>query len=540
MVDARERGREAYRRRAWGQAYVEWTSAATEAALAGEDLERLATVCALVGRDESSDEVWARAHQQYVEDADLTGAARCAFWLAFGLLHRGEMAKAQGWLARAARLVRQCGSDCVERGLLLIPMGLQQFAEGDPAAACASFDDAIAIGEEFGAPDLLNLGRLGRGQALIGLGRASEGIGLLDEVMVAVTRDEVSPIASGVIYCAVIETCRETFDPRRAREWTTALGDWCDAQPDLVPFRGQCLVHRSEVLQYSGDWTGALSEANRACELLAGGPAEGAALYQRAEMHRGLGELTEAEVAYRRASHWGRNPQPGLALLRVAQGRVSSAVSTIIRALEEADDVPSRLHLLPAAIEIHIAARDAVAARAAADELTELAAQIDAPMVHAVARTASGAVSLAEGDARSAAVDLRDAATRWRDLEAPYEVGRARALLGRAIGALGDDDSAELEFAAAREIFERLGAAHDARRLTDVTGPKPVARPAGLSEREVEVLVLLAAGETNRAIATHLTISSHTVARHVQNIFAKIGVSTRAAAGAFAFEHDLT
>jgi ATP/maltotriose-dependent transcriptional regulator MalT len=541
-ADTLEQGRESFERRAWADAFAKLSAADQETPLGPEDLERLATAAYLVGRDADSDEVWARAHQEWLRLGAADRAARCGFWLAFRLLLRGEVARGGGWVARARRLLDDGDLDGVEQGYLLLPEAVQRLAGGDAAAAYAAFSQAAKIGDRFRDPDLTTLAGLGRGQALTRLGETAEGAALLDEVMVAVTAGEVSPIVVGIVYCGAIWAYQAAFDVRRAQEWTAALSDWCASQPDLVPFRGQCLVHRSQLLQLRGAWRDAMDEVRRARERLstpAGQPALGMALYQQAELHRLRGQFAEAEEAYREASQWGHPPQPGLALLRLAQGRAEAAAAAIRTALDQAQDRIARATVLAAYAEIVLATGDVPAARTAADELSEIAADLGMPFPHAVAVHATGAVLLAEGETRAALATLRRAWTAWQELQAPYEAARALVLIGRTYQALGDADSAELELDAARRVFQQLGAAPELARLAALSRTASPGAAGGLTAREAQVLRLVAAGKSNRVIAAELAISEHTVARHLQNIFAKLGVASRTAASAFAFEHGL-
>lgn len=535
--------RAAWQRHAWAEAYTRLRAADDEAPLSADDVERLAVAAYLSGREDDWDELLARAHQAFLEDGALERAVRCAFWLAYSLLQRREQARGGGWLARAQTLLTEAHSDCVEQGYLVLPDALRSVYAGDLEGAHERFSYAADVARRFHDADLAALALTGRGRVLIRMGEVARGTDLLDEAMAAVDAGAVSPRVAGDVYCTVIEGCTETFDVRRALDWTGALSRWCDAQPELVPFRGQCLVRRSEILQLHGEFEQALHEAQQACARLSEPPpprpAIGLALYQRAELHRLRGEFDQAEAAYRESSRWTRAPRPGLALLRLAQGQIDAASAAIEVLLEAASEPGLRAKVLAAAVEVALAAGDVSAARAAADELSTLAGRFNAPFLDALTAHSEGAVLLGERDARAALPVLQRAWTLWQELGAAYDAALVRVLTGLACRELDDCDTADMELEAARTVFRQLGAAPDGARvdaLLQLASP-PDAR--GLTKRELEVLRLVARGHTNRAIADALYISERTVHRHLSNIFRKLGLSSRSAATAYAFEHEL-
>jgi DNA-binding CsgD family transcriptional regulator len=535
------RGREAAGRLAWADAYTALSLADRSSSLAGKDLELLATAAYLLGRVNDCLRALQRAQQLHAERGDLRRAARCAFWLVFHLINQGELTQASGWLARANRLLEH-EQECAERGYLLLPVALQHVVAGDYAGARRTATRAAAIGRHAGEADLVALALQLRGRAMVREGRVNEGLVLLDETMVAVVAGELSPPAAGTVYCSVIDACQEIMEWRRAHEWTAALAAWCGKQPDMVIFTGQCLVHRAEILHLHGAWPQAVEEARRAGERLGQGAdsyATGAAFYRQAEVYRVLGDFTAAEDAYQQASRWGREPQPGLALLRLAQGRTDAAAAAIRRVLAETSEKFRRARLLPAQVEIMLAVGEVKAAADAASELTGIASGYETAALRAVADHAHGAVLLAEGDARAAVVALRGAWQVWRELEAPYEAARVRVLVGLGCRALGDEEAAAMELDAARGVFAQLGATPDLARLETLDGRESAAKGHGLTARELQVLRLLAAGKTNHAIATDLVLAEKTVDRHVTNIYTKLGVSSRAAATAYAYQHRL-
>ena len=541
VPDDLERGRESYARRAWKDAYESLSRADQASPLGAEDLELLATSAYMLGRDNDLSAL-ERAYHGYLEAGEALRAARCAFWVGMHLSTLGEIGRGTGWLGRARRLVEHEGRECVEQGYLLLPLMFQQEAAGEYEAAAATAAEAAKIGERFRDQDLFALAVQAQGILLVNMGRVVEGLGLLDEAMVAVTEGKLSPIVSGLVYCGVITGCQDAYELRRAQEWTAALTRWCKEQPDMVAFTGTCMVHRAEIMQLHGSWPNALEEARRAgerCARAMNRAAAAQARYRQGEVHRLRGEFAAAEEAYQDASRGGWEPQPGLALLRLAQADTAAAGASIRRAVGETFEPSKRVGLLPAYVEIMLAIGDIQEARNASRELGEISAGFQSSMLGAMVAHARGAVDLADGDFRAALVALRHAQQIWQELEVPYEAARVRVLLGLACRALGDDDTAALELEAAREAFADLGAAPDLARVDALTRRASPINAHGLTLRELEVLRLIAAGKTNKAIAAELVLSERTVERHVSNIFTKLGLSSRTAATAYAYEHRL-
>jgi ATP/maltotriose-dependent transcriptional regulator MalT len=537
--EALRRGREAFHRRAWREACDALSRADQAARLGCDDLERLAVAAYLVGGEKEFHASLERAHDAHVAQGDCRRAARAAFWLGLTLLFRGDTGRGTGWLTRARRHVG--GVDCVEHGYLLLPLAEQQLRQGDCATARDTACEAARTGERFRDQDLVACARHVEGRARIANGDVAGGLALLDEAMLAVTDGEVSPIFTGLIYCSVIAACHEVLALGRAHEWTAALARWCADQPEMVAFTGTCLAHRAEILQLHGAWPEAMAEAGRACDRgndRSNAHSAGAGFYRQAEIHRLRGEFAAAEACYHQAVRLGMEAQPGLALLRMAQGRHDAAAAAMHRVLAATPDPLRRALLLPAHVDILLAAGHLEQAALACRELEAIARRFDTEVLRAHAAFARAAVELAGEHPDAGLAPLRTALATWQQLEAPYEAARVRTLLGQASRLLGDDEAARLEFETARGMLQRLGAAPDVARLDALLAP--VRRPSRmLTARERQVLRLVAAGSTNRQIAGRLNVSERTVDRHVSNILTNLDGPSRAAATAYAYEHAL-
>jgi RNA polymerase sigma factor (sigma-70 family) len=531
-----------FERGEWSAAFELMSRLDARHELDGHALESFATAAYMIGRETTFLALLERAFEARCAAAETLKAARSAFWIGLTLMFRGEYGRGGGWLARSERLVEAHGKDCVERGYILLPRIEGSLASGDPAAADHQASEAVLIGEQFGDDDLVAIARHFKGRIQIEAGNIREGLSLLDETMVAATGAKLSPIVTGLVYCSVIEICQSFQIHRRAKEWTDALTGWCGRQPELVAFTGRCLIHRSEILIFDGKWAEALAEAGAASRRLLAGPVEhhaGPAYYQEGEVLRLSGRFDEADESYRSASRLGFDPQPGLALMRLRQGKTQSALSSIKRTLASVRGPVGRIRLLPAAIEIMLAVGNMEAARDLSDELSGLAVRHVSDAVEAASAEATGDLSVAEGNLEEALPRYGRAAEVWRELHAPYRLSRLRLKIGRTCAALGDREGGRREVEAARDVFDELGAEPDRRAADEFLRGLSQAKESLLTRRQTEVLQLIAEGLTNREIAERLGLSERTVDRHVSDALTRMDAPTRAAATAVAISRGL-
>lgn len=539
LVDDLAQARTDYERGDWTAALDIWSDLEPNE-MSGDDLHAAALAAYLLGRREASVDFHQRGFARYQQAGSAAGALRCCFHLAVIFGSGGEHALESGWTTRAEQLLADLDDDAVEHGYVaLLHMYRHLGSDNLPAATLAAAAVAAA-GRRHRDHDLLAFGLSCQGRLAIFAGRIADGLALLDEAMVGATAHELSPVVFGHVYCAAIEGCQEIADFGRVAEWTSALHRWCLTQPGLVAFTGQCSVHRGQLMRVHGAWSEALEEFASAIEryrragfLAAAGLAE----CERGDVLRQRGEFDAAETAYERSSEHGFDPQPGLALLWSALGANDAAVAAVRRLVAEASDPVTRCRLLPAAVDVLLSAGALDEARAVTVQLDEVARQIGTEALQAYAAFASGTVELAAGDAAGALPYLRKARHLWAQAHCPYEGARVRLMTGRALTALGDDESARKELAAACATFRELGANPAAEQAGHLLWPG--GHPGGLTGREVEVLGLVASGRSNAQIAAELVLSEKTVARHLSNIFAKLDVESRTAAAAFAFAHRL-
>jgi ATP/maltotriose-dependent transcriptional regulator MalT len=537
-VQAIAEARAAFSAHNWPLAFDLLSRADVENELSAEDLDALGDAAWWLGRLDDSVSARQRAYESYLRSGDGDRAAMAALATALALGDRGEDALASGWRARARRLAEE-QPESLAAGFLQSVEADAAFHAGSPEESIAKAREAQRIGSMHLDKTLVAWGMHIEGHVLAKQGRYSEGWALLDESMVTVAGDDLKPSWVGLMHCGMLLACEYLADPHRGWQWVRTTEKWLEDHPGAILYSGVCRIHKVRIMQLKGVWPDAEAEAWKASEDLMGIHVytEARCYYEIAEIKRLRGEYDTAQELYQKAHQLGFDPQPGFAQLRLAQGRLDAAAAGIRRALDVAHDKPTEAALLPYRIEISLAASDLDEASAAADRLSEIADEFNSPGMLASAATGRGAVLLARGDAQGAVTELRRAIDGWLQIDCPYELARARVLSAAALQMLADDDGASLELNAARKTFEELGAVPDARRVAELLHGGE--HPAGLTDREIEVLGLVAAGRSNREIATDLFISERTVARHVSNIFTKLGVPSRAAAASFALRRGL-
>ena len=535
-----ERVRETVRTGPWLHVYQD-LSGRDPARLAAVELEALAEAAWWLCKTDESIAARQRAYAAFRDTNDDRGAARAAARLFHDHFYRGEGAVAVGWLRRGFRHV-EADPDCVESGWLRMAEAELHLHRGPLEQAVAGAAKAIRTARDHRDADLAAVAMQIQGRALIAQGSIGDGLALLDEAMTCVLAGELAPLYTGWVYCSVILACKDLADLQRASEWTEAARSWCEALPATTPYsQGLCRIYRGEVLALRGAWAEAEAELRRAHQQLLPHKPQGAAeaSYGVGEVLRRRGDLAGAAQAFVRAQQLGWDPQPGMALLRLAQGRAEAAAAALRFALASPTvDRFGRARLLAAQVEVAIAAGRLDEARRAARELVTIADGLSSAVVRATASMAQGALQLAAGSPTAALEQLLRGLSGWRELQLPYEEATARLLIGTIQRMLGDDEGGRIEINAARVGFERLRATADARHAAALLQQRR-ASPRVLTDRQVQVLQLVAAGKNNRDIAGALHLSEHTVARHMQNVFAKLGVSSRAAATSSALRQGL-
>jgi ATP/maltotriose-dependent transcriptional regulator MalT len=538
-VEELERARSAVDALRWDEAYAAFHAAAEVAPLSPEDLESLADAAWWIGRTDESLARSEDAYHQHLAAGRAAHAARLAIEVGFLWLLRGEETVGSGWVRRAARQLADL-PEGPEHGYLHYLDAQAALDDGDLERAVEVSRSIQRIAARHDDVTLGAIGLVLEGSAQVKAGHVDEGLALLDEAMLPVRAGRVAPSWAGNLYCHLMSLFFELADLRRARDWTDATERWCDQHSNAAMFAGICRVHRAQLLHLQGAWDDAERQATQVCRDLAdmnlAVVAEGR--YQIAELRRLRGDLDGAEQAYQQAHDLGREPQPGLALLRLAQGRTAAASTAIRAALATVDASLQRVPLLSAQVEISAATGTPEAASIASQAAAELARVADtygtAGLI-AAARHAAGVAHLVADEADRAIPLLRDARGRWLDLGAPREAAHARARLGEAYAAVGDAEAAERESSAGRQVLEELGAIGDLQAMAGSRAGAAGGLPGGLTRREAEVLACMAAGRSNRQIAATLSISERTVERHLSNIFVKLGVASRTEAAAFAF-----
>jgi len=531
--------RDALARRDWAAARRDFLAAKAQDALRSDDVYALAEADWWLGLIQEALAAYEESYHRYLRDDRRERAAMSALELAGTLFLRGDQAEGSGWLSRFHRLLNEIpeGVEHAYAKYIALEAHAAEMPLADVVEQARQIHEAA---QRHADPNLAALTLVIEGRAMIKSGWAEDGMALLDEAMLDVMSDQMNPAYAGNIYCNMIAACHELGDLRRMRQWTKSLARWCKQIPPAMLFTGICRVHQAQLLAVSGAWEQAEREASQVCTDLEGIQVESVAEahYAVGEVRLRQGDLAAAESALEEADRLGRDPQPALALVRLAQGHPERAKAMLDLALAARAGQPLvRAPLLAGLVEVTLESGELESARNAADELAGIAATFGTEILRARRLQATGAVLVAEDRCVEALPVLREACRVWQDLDAPYDAARVRLLLARACSALSDTDGATRALDAAAAVFDRLGARLDARKIVSLRQAPRL--PDGLTEREVEVLALVAAGQTNRQIAEALVISHKTVARHLSNIFVKCGLATRAGATAYAFEHDL-
>jgi DNA-binding NarL/FixJ family response regulator len=532
--------REHHRASRWGQACEDYAVADATTELALDDLESWAEAAQVTGRIDVAIAVLARCFELRAHAGDVHGATRAMYWLwSAHVFARGEFATAAGWVERAGSLAAEQGSG--DYGWLLVPRAYGCIASGDYAAAEGLLHRATELGMGRGDIDLITIATTMRGRASLKLGSFEGGLALLDQAMVRILTRSTSPRATSVMFCAAIGSCYEVQEVARALEWSVALDQWLATLPRLGgAYFGNCRIYRAILMRLRGDWSRAESELEQACRDLAvdGKLVVGHAWYELGELRRLQGEAG-VEEAFEKAIALGHVAQPGLALHRLSQGNVMAAASGLRRVLAERELAVDRLPLLPALVEVHLAAGQVDAAKDVIDEAERTAQNYPTTAMRALLDGARGAVALTEERFDDALARLREASDRWRELDAPLQTAQVGVRIAEACRALGDEEGALMELRAALATFERLGARPEACRVHAMLSDRhPHLGP--LSSREIEVLRLIVGGRTNAEIAAQLSLSERTIHRHVSNILTKLDVRSRTSAAAYAIHHGLT
>ena len=469
VEDTLQAAHQALAQHAWGEAFELLRAAdGQDGGLAPEDLEKLGEAGWWTARLDACIGARERAYAEYMEAGNRRRAAYVAMALVKDYFAKQSSSIGMAWMNRAERLLAD-EPECVERGHLeRLRSVLALEGEGDYEKALEHAQRTREIAVRMGDRELEALALHDQGRALVMRGDVPEGMALIDEATAPAVAGELSPYTTGVIYCNTITACKELADYRRAGDWTEAAKRWCDRQA-IAGFPGMCRVYRASIMLTKGAWADAEDEARRACEELKEFNLSYAAeaFYELGEIRLRVGDLRAAEGAFRQAHGLGRDPQPGLALLHLAERRTDRAQRCLEQALEEETGDLHRARLLPAVTEVAIAAGDEDGARAAAAELGAIAARYGSDALEAGASTARARLALADGDARAAVREARRAIRLWQGVDAPYEAAEARMVLATTYRAAGEDDSAALELEAALSAFDQLGAARDARRARD-------------------------------------------------------------------------